>query len=244
MNLVRQSKSAEPVLRESLRFASEHLAVDHPERAACMTFLAACFRSQGKLADAEQLLGQALELRQRVLGKHHPSTGETHLELARALAHRDLAAAELEIRIALDSFNRTFGAEHPRLAAAYHTLAWNLHHQGKTVDAEKAAEQASRAFESARLRVSYDGLERVDFWVRSPLLTLAALRAHNQKPREAWQALESNLARGLLDAISDRLLRPRDADERRRELEILDQLQRIAERISVLSKDQESEIRC
>src|SRR5262249_42477167 len=55
----------------------------------------------------------------------------------------------------------------------------------------------------------------------SPFPALAAVAARRDKLGDAWQALERNLARGLLDDLS---ARPLSAEERRREQELLGRL--------------------
>lgn len=236
-NLLRQGKTSEAtaLAHESLHFATENLGSEHPERAASMTLLAQCLRREGVLDRAKELSKLALEIRQQVLGERHPVTARSYLEHGRAL-WQDPVAAEPWLRKAVDVFGGVYGDAHPQVAAAYTELAWNLCRQERLPAAEEAARRAADTYEIARLRVSYHGLERVDFSSsKSPLLLLGALSARNGKPAAAWRALESNLARGLLDAVSDRLLRPRDATEQREETELLDRLQRVEERISVLS---------
>ena len=83
--------------------------------------------------------------------------------------------------------------------------------------------------------MSSTGLERsvVTDWSPSP--ALAVLLAGQGKSREAWTYWETDLARGLLDDLSGRQLRPLTPQERARESELAGQLQKLDERIAAHS---------
>jgi hypothetical protein len=59
--------------------------------------------------------------------------------------------------------------------------------------------------------------------------------ARQSQPRAAWVRWESDLARGLLDDLSARLLRPLTSDQRAGEADLAGQLQRLDERITRLA---------
>src|SRR5207244_6323842 len=99
--------------------------------------------------------------------------------------------------------------------------------------ADEMAMAAAAGFQAARLRISFGGLERTTFAAeRSPLPLLAALLARNGKPLLAWQRLEENLARGLLDELGARQRLARE--ERDRLTSLLGRLQKLDERIAAL----------
>src|SRR5262249_20924016 len=77
------------------------------------------------------------------------------------------------------------------------------------------------------------GLER-SLASRSPLPALAIALARQGQPREAWIRWEADLARGLLDDLSARQLRPLTPDQRRRGADLTGQLQPLDERITQL----------
>ena len=85
------------------------------------------------------------------------------------------------------------------------------------------------------VRQSASGVERSFSPLRSPLPALAVALARQNRPREAWARWESDLARGLLDDFSARLLRPLTLDHHRREADLAGQLQRFDERITRLA---------
>jgi CHAT domain-containing protein len=69
----------------------------------------------------------------------------------------------------------------------------------------------------------------------SPLPVLATALARAGQPRAAWVRWETDLARGLLDDLSARLLRPLTREESRREADLASQLQRLDEWITRLA---------
>src|SRR5262249_36491425 len=69
----------------------------------------------------------------------------------------------------------------------------------------------------------------------SPLPALAIAFARQGQPSHAWARWEADLARGLLDDLSARSLRPLTADHRGREADLAGQLQRLDERITRLA---------
>ena len=71
--------------------------------------------------------------------------------------------------------------------------------------------------------------------IRSHLPALAIALARQGQSRDAWFRWETDLARGLLDDLSARLLRPLTPDQDRREADLAGQLQRLDERITRLA---------
>ena len=54
----------------------------HPDTAISLVNLASVYRKQGKFAQAEPLLREALEMRKKVQGEHHPDYAESLSSLA------------------------------------------------------------------------------------------------------------------------------------------------------------------
>jgi CHAT domain-containing protein/tetratricopeptide (TPR) repeat protein len=99
--------------------------------------------SQGQYAAAEPLDRQALAVRHRVLGEHHPDTAESYDSLAVALnAQGKYGEAEPLARQALAIWRRVLGEHHPDTARGYSGVAVALHAQGKYGEAEPLACQA------------------------------------------------------------------------------------------------------
>src|SRR5262249_37903717 len=111
---------------------------------------------------------------------------------------------------------------HPDTAQGYSNLAANLAAQGKHAEALASWEAAARVYEAARLHASASGLGRATFSTEHscPYPLLAAGYARAGRPEEAWQALESDLGRSLLDEAAGRAPHPWSADERRRQGEL------------------------
>ncbi len=88
---------------------------------------------------------------------------------------------------------------------------------------------AVKSLDAARLQVAFTGLDRAGTR-ESTRLDLAAVQARLDRPAEAWQSLEEDLGRGLLDELAARQDRRLAPDERARlhdltaELEKLDRL--------------------
>jgi len=91
--------------------------------------------------------------------------------------------------------------------------------------------RASRHPVPARLRIAFTGLERAGA-NESPRPILAAILARLSQPVDAWQTLEEDLGRGLLDELSarqDRGLTPGDRARLRELIAALDRLDKVVE---------------
>jgi CHAT domain-containing protein len=124
------------------------------------------------------------------------------------------------------------GEGHPVTAWAYKNLVLTCCARGDYRQAAELGAAAARSFESARRRISFAGLDRsASTAAYCPFPALAAVAARGGKPDAAWQALEQNLARGLLDDLS---ARPLSDPERRREQELLGRLDRLDRQVAAL----------
>lgn len=228
---------AESLVREALALGRSHLSDNHPDVCACRHNLALLLHDQGRLAEAEPLLRQALTGWREALGNEHPLVGTGLHNLALLLRDQgQLAEAEALLRDGLAILRRVSGDKHPYVAITLTDLAALLDSKGDYTGAEAAFAEAADAFEAARLRISAGGLERTPFAAESsPLGRFAAVLARNGKPAFAWQRLEQNLARGLLDTVSARASRPLPGAERSQEESLLGQLAKLDERLSALA---------
>src|SRR5208337_4255177 len=111
---------------------------------------------------------------------------------------------------ALEIRRRLLTDEHPDTALSYNNVAGNLNSQGKYAEARDRWLSAVKSLNKARLRVAFTGLERAG--AEQPVRpALAAVLARLGQSAEAWQTLEEDLARGLLDELAarqDRRLTP------------------------------------
>jgi eukaryotic-like serine/threonine-protein kinase len=110
---------------------------DAEREARVSSSLAIVLAAQANHEEAEAELRRALELRERVLGPHHPDVATTHNNLANVLnARGDHAAAEAEHRRALALREDLLGPDHPDVAMSRNNLAAVLHERGEYAEAE------------------------------------------------------------------------------------------------------------
>jgi CHAT domain-containing protein/tetratricopeptide (TPR) repeat protein len=199
------------------------LGPDHPDVAAVRNNLAATLEGQDRSADAEPHLREALAVMKRRAGAGHPDTALGAVNLGINLYNQGrFAEAEGLFKEALAAQRRALGEGHPSTAWAYKSLLLNCCARGDHAQAAALATAAARSFEAARRRIGFSGLERAGRAAEiSPFPALAAVAARGARPEAAWEALERNLARGLLDDLTPRPLSPQ---ERRREQELLGRL--------------------
>ncbi len=231
-NLSAQGKyaQAQPLFEKSLEIRRRLLSEDHPDTAASYHGLAANLNAQGKYAAAQPLFEKALEINRRLLTDDHPETAFSYKSVAANLnAEGKYAEAQRLYLKALEINRRLLTDEHPNTAANYSNLASNLNAQGKYAEARDQLLRAVKSLDAARLWVAFTGLERAATQ-ESARLALAAVLARLSQPALAWQRLEEDLGRGLLDELAarqDRRLTPGERDRLRElttELERLDKL--------------------
>jgi tetratricopeptide (TPR) repeat protein len=185
--------------------------------------------AQGKYAQAQRLLEKALEIRRRLLTDDHPDTAIIYNNVARIIgAQGKYAQAQPLFEKALEIRRRLLTDEHPTTARGYDNLAGNLSAQGKYLEARDQWLRGVKSLDSARLAAAFTGLERAGTrqFTRA---ALAAVLARLGQPAEAWQRLEEDLGRGLLDELAarDQRLKPGERASLREliaELERLDKL--------------------
>ncbi len=230
---------AEPLYRDALKIKRKLLGEKHSDIAVSLNNLAVLYMSQAKYADAEPLYRDALNIRLEILGMKHPHTADSLNNLASLYQDQGkYAEAEPLFRDALMIRRAVLGAKHPDTAAAFKSLALLYQSQGKYAETEPLLLQSASSFEASRL-VRAASLERSIGNVGSnPYLPLAAVWAHLGKPIQAFQAMESNLGRGLLDEQAARRGLMLNRDERKQQSEIADRLAAIEPRIGKLAGQQ------
>jgi hypothetical protein len=118
--------------------------------------LASSLSSQGKHAEAEQMLAELIDVERRVLGPEHPITLGTMGNLAAVLNGQDQhAEAEQMQRELLDVERRVLGPEHPDTLATMGNLAVSLNGQGKHAEAEQMLAEATGAWTGASSHAGY-----------------------------------------------------------------------------------------
>jgi tetratricopeptide (TPR) repeat protein len=223
---------AQPLFEKALDISRRLLTDDHPETATYSDNLAGNLRYQGKYADAAPLFEKALEVRRRLLTDDHPDTAISYSNLATNLdAQGRYIAAQPLYEKALLIRRRLLSDDHPDTAVSYNNLAANQAAQGKYAEARGQYQIAVQRLDTARLRVAFAGLERA---ARSEPARrgLAVLLARLGQPIEAWEALEKDHGRGLLDELAarqDRRLMPGEQVRFRELIAELERLDKLAE---------------
>ncbi|MGO9918547.1 MAG: tetratricopeptide repeat protein [Isosphaeraceae bacterium] len=228
-NLAAQGKhaQAQPLYEKALEIRRRLLTDDHPYTANSYSNMAANLNDQGKYTQAQPLCEKALEIRRRLLTDDHPDTATSYNNLAYNLAARGkFAQAQPLYEKALEINRRLLTDAHPTTAASYNEAADALNAQGKYSEAQDQWLHAVQSLDAARLRVAFAGLERAGS-ARSVRPSLAAVLARLGQPAEAWQPLEEDLGRGLLDELAARSDRRFAPDERARLRNLTSALERL-----------------
>jgi len=233
-NLEAQGKyaQAQPLNAKALEIRRRLLTDDHPHTAASYNNLAYNLNAQGKYAQAQPLFEKALEINRRLLTDDHPHTAAGYNNVAYNLnAQGKYAQAQPLYEKALEIRRRLLTDDHPDAANSYSNLAYNLNAQGKYLEARDQWLRAVKSLDKARLRVAFTGLERAG--AEQPVRpALAAVLARLGQSAEAWQTLEEDLGRGLLDELAarqDRRLAPYERDRLRELTTELEQLDKLVE---------------
>jgi len=102
-----------------------------------LTSLGNLLSKQQNYTEAEELLHEALEIRQRILGREHPRTAVTLNNLAQMLRRSGSAeSAEPLLRESIEIRKITLGDDHPSVAIGINNLALALRDMGRFDEAE------------------------------------------------------------------------------------------------------------
>jgi tetratricopeptide (TPR) repeat protein len=235
-NLKAQGKYAEAQLahEKALQMRQRLFKDEHFDTAQSYGYLAVALDAQGKYAEAQPLYEKALAICRHLSTDNHPDTVRSCNNVAANLDRQGkFAQAQPLHEQALKIFRGMLGDEHPDTALGYYNLAANLNAQGKYFDARDQWLHAVKSLDAARLRVAFTGLERAEA-SESVRPALAAVLARLGQRTEAWQALEADLGRGLLDELAarqDRWLAPAQRVRLRELTAELERLDRVVESI-------------
>ncbi len=229
LNLGAQGKyaQAQPLFEKALEIKRRLLTDNHPGTAAIYNNVAAILDAQGKYAQAQPAYEKALEIKRRLLTDDHCDTALSYDNLAYNLgAQGKYAQAQPLHEKALEITRRLLADDHPATACSYNNAAYNLNAQGKYLEARDRWLSAVKSLDAARLRVAFTGMERAATRL-SARLALAAVLARLGQPALAWQPLEEDLGRGLLDELAARQDRRLTPAERARLRELTAELERL-----------------
>ncbi len=242
LNLTAQGKYAQAQLlhEKALEIRRRLLTDDNPETAQSYNEVALNLNAQGKYAQAQPLLEKALEIRRRLLTDDHPDTASTYNNLAFNLnAQGKYAQAQPLYEKALEIRRRLLTDDHPSTASSYNNVASNLNTQGKFLEARDRWLRGVKSLDAARLRVAFTGLERAAAGKLVSRPALAAVLARLGQPADAWQTLEEDLGRGLLDELAARQDQKLTPAERARLPELTTSLERLDRLVEFTPKDLE-----
>ena len=244
-NLAHQGKyaAAQPLSEKALELYRRRLGDDHPQTASSYSSVAANLTNQGSSRRPSRCLEKALEIRRRWLGEDHRETARSYAHLADNLAAQGkYAQAESLDEKAAAIRHLSLTDDHPEIAMSYDSLASDLAAQGKYREALDRWQTAVRSLDRARIRIAFAGLDRAGR-VKSMRPDLAALLARLGRPAAAWQSLEEDLGRGLLDELAARKNQQLAPDERNRLRELTVALERLDKLAETTPRDLDREER-
>jgi tetratricopeptide (TPR) repeat protein len=239
-NLKAQAKyaQAQPLFEKALEIRRRVFTDDHPDTATSYSFVAGNLKAQGECAAAQPLFEKALEIRRRLLTDEHPDTATSYNNIAVNLsAQGKHAAAQPLFEKALEIHRRLLSDGHLDAVKSCKNRADNLNAQGKYAEARDQWQQAVKILDSARLRVAFTGLERAEAEMLELRPCLAAVLARLGQPAEAWQCLEEDLGRGLLDELVARQDQRLAPGQRARLRELTNELEGLDKLVETLPKD-------
>ncbi len=238
-NLNAQGKyaQAQPLHEKALEIDRRLLTDDHPDTARDYNNVAHNLNAQGKYTQAQPLYEKALEIRRRLLTDDHPDTANSYNNVAFNLnAQGKYAQAQPLHEKALEIERRLLTDDHPITALGYDNLAGNLSAQGKYLEARDQWLRGVKSLDSARLAAAFTGLERAGTR-RFTRAALAAVLARLGQPAEAWQRLEEDLGRGLLDELAARQDQRLTPAQRARLRELTAELERLDKLVETTPKN-------
>jgi len=167
----------------------------------------------------------------KLAGEDEKRTNQLNEQAEAMSAEGHYAQAQPLFERALEIRRRLLTDDHPDTANSYNNLASNLNAQGKYLEAKDRWLSAVKSLDAARLRVASAGLERAPT-KKSVGPALASVLARLGQRAEAWQPLEEDLGRDLVDELAsrqDRRLAPAERARLRKLTTELEQLDNLAE---------------
>jgi CHAT domain-containing protein/tetratricopeptide (TPR) repeat protein len=143
MELYGEGKFREAIPLAERLVTKQPRGLDDSQSAASINLLALLYKSTGEYAKAEPLYKEALEIRQKVLGREHPDTALSLNNLALLYqAMGDYAKAEPLLTGALEMRQKVLGREHPDTAQSLNNLALLYQAMGDYAKAEPLLTEA------------------------------------------------------------------------------------------------------
>jgi CHAT domain-containing protein/tetratricopeptide (TPR) repeat protein len=225
---------ANPLLTRALAIHRSLQTDDHPNTADCYANLAANLDAMGDYRTAEQHFEKALAIDARLLGDEHVDVARINRDYAVCLMHQaKYEAAQRALEKALAIYRRRLTENHLATAGVYEKLGSCLSAQGKYPEARDQWLNAAKSVEGARLFAAFSGMDRAGATTGGQQAeALAAVMARLGQSDEAFQRLEENLGRGLLDELAareDKSLTPQESARLTQLVAELDRLDHLVE---------------
>lgn len=238
LSSLKQRDRAEALFEKALELARSNAGEKSVKAATVRNNLGDLLREVGRVDEAIVHYEEALAVFRRTYGKHPHVTLALNNVAACLDAQGKLAAAEERYRECLTIERELLGEQHPSIVTAYTNLAMNLIIQSNHEEAESLLTKGSQSYEAARLNAAASGVDRAVFSEKSPYPLLAAVRVALGQPVRAWQAVETDLSRGLSDEVARRNGQSLNADEKTRQAELLTERTALQQRVlRLLSKE-------
>jgi CHAT domain-containing protein len=225
---------ANPLLTRSLAIHRGLQTDNHPDTADAYASLASNLDAIGDYRTATQHFETALAIDARLLGDEHVNVARINRDFAVCLMHQaKYEAAQRALEKALAIYRRRLTENHLATAAVYEKLGSCMSAQGKYVEARDQWVKAAKSVEGARLFAAFSGMDRASATTEGQQAeALAAVMARLGQSDEAFQRLEENLGRGLLDELAareDKSLTPEESARLTRLVADLDRLDHVSE---------------
>jgi CHAT domain-containing protein/Tfp pilus assembly protein PilF len=230
---------AESLHTESLSIFRSNFGDKHENVATLLNNLAKDKIERGDFAGAETCLRDALEIYEQQFGRNHPSVADSRGNLGALMIRQGrYAEAEAELGEALKVHDRLLMDSSPNAVTAMSLLGSVQMQSGDIDEAIGTLETACKRFEVARRRVSVGGLKRASFTAsESPYRRLAVAYMERGDGAPAWESIENDNGRGLLDLLANGSARRLTQDEMNEEQRLDKELGRLEEAYRVLSND-------
>ncbi len=212
----REYAQAQPLHEKALEINRRLLSDHHPNTAMSYHNLGSTLASQGKYAEAQPLFEKSLEIKRAMLTDDHPLTAITYVELASAAyaQGRFEQAERLYERRAID----------PPPLPHRRTPTHRRYLQRPGNDPERPGKIRRGQIPMAKRREESRCGQAADRLLRTRARSfrgdhaavLASVLARLGQPNEAWESLEKDLGRGLLDELAARQDKRLTRDERDR----------------------------
>jgi CHAT domain-containing protein/tetratricopeptide (TPR) repeat protein len=206
---------AESLYTEALSIYRNSFGDKHENVATLLGNIAKVKIEQGDYPGAETRFREALEIYEHQFGFEHPSVASSLTNMGAMMIRQGrYAESEVELRRALQIYDRMLMTSAPGAVTANSLLGSALVQSGDITGGIETLESACQTFEVARRRVSVGGLRRTAYTAsESPYRKLAVAYLENGDYAAAWESVENDNGRGLLDMLETVSARDLTEDE-------------------------------